>query len=124
MTEQQRTEQNERAQTVATTILEQLGGKEFLTMTGAHVGFGHDDVRGQAYLQIQLSINTHTKDRPNRVRVLYDAGLDLYDMECLRVNHHSFPLSNRNVMEGLDVDQMRETFQEKTGLRLTLTRMG
>ena len=117
-------EQKERAQAVATTILEQLGGQQFLTMTGAHVGFARDDVRGQDYLQILLSINTRTKDRPNRVRVLYDAGLDLYDVEFVRQNYKSFALSDREVVEGLDVDQMRDTFQEKTGLRLTLAPMG
>ena len=108
---------NERTQEVATTILQQLGGSKFVLMTGArHLGFGNE--RGQDYLSITLP--TKAKEHPNKVRIFYDAGLDLYNMEFLRVNYRTHEVKFIDNAEGVDVEQMRYTFERLTGLYLSL----
>ena len=108
---------DERTQEVATTILEQLGGCKFSVMTGArHLGFGREN--GQDYLSITLPIQA--KDRPNKVRIFYDEGRDLYNMEFLRVNYRTQDATTIDTTEGVDVEQMRHTFERVTGLYLSL----
>ena len=108
---------NERTQEVATTIYHQLGGRNFCLMTGAkHLGFGNDD--GRDYLLITLP--KRPEGRPNKVRIFYDAGRDLYDMEFLRVDYRTLQSETIEITNGLDVEQMRHAFERVTGLSLTL----
>ena len=108
---------DERTQEVATTIFHQLGGKTFSIMTGArHLGFGRENDKD--YLSITLPI--HDKDRPNKVRIFYDEARDLYNMEFLRVNYKTLQTRTIDTAEGVDVEQMRHTFERVTGLDLSL----
>lgn len=62
--------------TIARTILEQIGGKRFAVMTGSR-----DFVDMGNGLRMSLARN---KTNANRLDIIYDAGTDLYNMRFYR----------------------------------------
>ena len=62
--------------TIARTILEQIGGKRFAVMTGSR-----DFVDMGNGLRMSLARN---KTSANRLDIIYDAGTDLYNMRFFR----------------------------------------
>lgn len=96
--------------TIANTILEQLGGRQFLSMTGARALVGHP--RALSFLLPRIAQNG-----ANRVTVTLDAS-DTYTVTFARYRK----LTDTTVAEVSFVyaDQLRDVFTSATGLHTRL----
>jgi hypothetical protein len=103
----------EQTKAVATEILRQLGGRRFIAFTGAKYFFC--DVNW-----LQFKIGRGAKNSINVVKVTLN-GLDLYDVEFLRVRLGK-TLSRVLVAKHENVynDQLTEIFEQETGLYTSL----
>ena len=96
---------------VAETILKQLGGHKMIAMTGAS-GFiaRHDGL----YFKLPSR-------KINKVAIHYNREADLYNMAFFKMQFgRNFSIDTVGQYADLDVGQMRSTFEDVTGLRLTL----
>ena len=91
----------EYAKQIAATILTQLGGQQFIMMTGAKLSYGINE-REQPYLRCLLPKNLNIKNQINLVMVTYDLGLDLYLLNFF----------NTNLVENKIVKQIKEVYAE------------
>ena len=101
--------------TIATTILEQLGGRRFMVMTGIrkfHTNNGDD-------LCMKIGRN---KSKANHLRIEYDYNEDLYIMRFLRITK-SQKITEVRTFEGVYCDQLEELFREITGLETRMLRI-
>ena len=68
---------SETAREISATILQQLGGRHFLVMTGSkNLVYGTDDNHCD-FLRMSLHKNA---SKANRLTIYYDAGMDEYNM--------------------------------------------
>jgi hypothetical protein len=96
---------------ISRTILEQLGGRRFVVMTGAHNLIGSD-----AGLSFRLPSRFAT-DGSNAVRVTL-TGMDDYIVETLNIRGTTVkPCSYR---EGVYAENLQQTFTALTGLDTTI----
>jgi hypothetical protein len=96
--------------TVATTILQQLGGKRFILMTGAkNVGGGSD------YLSFTLPKNSK---KISHVLVKYNKGSDTYSMKFMNVR--GVNVKNVATYDDVYCDMLQELFTKETGFYTTL----
>ena len=97
---------------IAMTILQQIGGKRFATMTGSR-----DFIDMGNGLRMSLSRN---KTSANRLDIIYDAGADLYNMRFYRktFSKKTFECRTKDiaVYEGIYFDMLEEMFTMVTGL--------
>ena len=97
---------------IAKTILQQIGGKRFATMTGSR-----DFIDMGNGLRMSLSRN---KTSANRLDIIYDAGADLYNMRFYRktFSKKTFECRTKDiaVYEGIYFDMLEEMFTRVTGL--------
>jgi len=103
--------------TVAKTILEQLGGRRFIAMTGAR-----DFSGSQVALTFKLpGGGGYTKACINAVRVTLEPS-DTYRVEFLRVRR----LEVKTVAEHTDIyaEDLCPLFERETGLKTSLGTMG
>ena len=99
--------------TPAKIMLDQLGGKRFIAMTGASRFVG-----GQTTLMFKLPGNPgFVKDGINCVRITLTPA-DLYDVEFVRMRGIDFKVKHK--AEGIGCEQLREVFERHTGLRTSL----
>ena len=97
---------------IATTILNQLGGRRFTFMTGA---------KNLELLDggIKMSIGRNATSA-NRFEVVYDGGRDLYIMRFVReaFSRKTFTASRKVLKEydGIYCDQLESLFSNFTGL--------
>lgn len=99
--------------TVAQTILHQLGGRRFITMTGAR-----DFVGGDSFLLFRLPAR-FAREGINKVKVILDPS-DTYTLEFLKCNFkkHEFQIiAKRN---NIYHDQLQTIFTKETGLDTSL----
>ena len=90
---------------VANTILEQLGGRRFLLMTGAKNLAGSND-------SLSFKLPSNPK-KVTHVVIKYDYVRDLYNMEFLNIRG-----VNRKVLrehEGVYFDMLQDLFTQETG---------
>ena len=92
---------------IDTTILEQIGGRRFIAMTGARHLIAHPDG-----LSMRLPY-----PKINHVRITLTAS-DLYDMIFSRIRARKITEVAHH--EGLYFDQLAEVFESETGLRTEL----
>lgn len=92
---------------IAKVILEQLGGRKFIVMTGAR-----DLLALDSGLIFSLSATT-TKNRINRVRITLTPA-DTYTIEFLAI--HGKTVKEVYKAEDIYNDQLVELFEEHTGL--------
>jgi hypothetical protein len=97
--------------TVANTILSQLGGQQFLAMTGAKFLLARESA-----LSFHLPSNFATNGI-NRERIDLTAA-DLYDVTFMRAR--GLKVFYERKIEGLHCDQLRSIFTEATGLEVSL----
>lgn len=104
---------------MATTILNQLGGKRFVAMTGAKNFVGMPDG-----LRMDIGRN---RSKANRLHISLDAGRDLYDVHFY---YHSFSqktlevtVKNEQKFEGVEAEQLATLFEKVTGMYLALPRV-
>lgn len=101
---------------IAQTILQQIGGHKFTVMTGSK-----DFIDLGDGLLMSLSRN---KTSANRLEILYDEGLDLYNMRFFRktFSKKTFISKSKDIAkyEGVYCDMLEEIFAEVTGLNTRL----
>ena len=97
---------------IAKTILEQIGGRRFAAMTGSK-----DFIDMGNGLRMSLARN---KTSANRLDIIYDAGLDLYNMRFYRktFSKKTFECKTKDIEthEGIYCDMLEEMFTMVTGL--------
>ena len=101
---------------IARTILEQLGGREFVTMTGAK-GMAPTN-KGLAFLLPDDP--DFVKDGINFVRISLN-GMDLYDVEFCQYKDEKLTMIHYD--EDLYNDQLQEIFTSRTGLDTRMPRI-
>jgi hypothetical protein len=99
-------------QEIAQTILQQLGGSRFTTMTGA-----------KSYTSIEKGLmfqlpSGFAKNGINKVRI-YLTPQDTYTVEFWKIGP-KLKLSHISTHENIYADSLRELFESQTGLYLTL----
>jgi len=92
-------------ESIAKTILQQLGGNKFTAMTGAR-----NLVDGGKYLAFKLG---RAKDSINYVKITL-TSMDLYDMEFGMIRAGKYTVKKK--VKGVYNDQLQQTFTETTGL--------
>lgn len=110
--------------TVATTILEQLGGRKFIVMTGAKNLTAHSHTAGSPDTALSFRLPSgFASSGINYVKITLN-GLDLYDVEFSRIGRKRqgrMPAVTRIHTEtGIYADQLREVFRLHTGLHTSL----
>ena len=95
--------------TVAHEILNQLGGRRFITMTGSSNFVGSNN-------SLSFKVGSNPK-KITHVRIVLNLH-DLYDIEFMRIwgTKTSFSYTENDVYN----DQLRKTFTEYTGLYTSL----
>ena len=96
---------------IATTILQQIGGKRFVAMTGSRdfIDLGNG-------LRMNLSRN---KTSANRLEILLDEATDTYRMHFYRMTvskHFDIKTKDIAVYEGVYCDMLEDIFTSVTGL--------
>jgi hypothetical protein len=97
--------------TIAQTILQQIGSRRFIVMTGASGFVGHKD--GLAF---RLPSRFAT-DGINYIRI-YLNPMDTYDLEFGKIWGAKYTQINK--IDGVYVDDLRRIISETTGLALSL----
>ena len=97
---------------MAKTILQQIGGRRFVVMTGSH-----DFINLGNGLRMSLSRN---KTSANRLEIIYDEGADLYNLRFYRqtFSKKTFEVKTKDIKtyEGAYCDMLEEIFTDVTGL--------
>jgi hypothetical protein len=93
--------------TTANQIFAQLGGNKFLAMTGAHTLISHGNA-----LSMKLRTN---KSKANYLIITLN-GLDLYNVEFLKVNYSKDTTTEVKIFENVYNDQLQNIFTEITGM--------
>ena len=104
---------------VADTILEQLGGNRFISMTGAKTFVGDDN-------KLQFSI-PRNQSKANKVVIIYNPGRDDYTVEFWKIGERrsgELIMKKLKSGEGLYADQLRAYFTDTTGMETSLGTMG
>lgn len=94
---------------VAQTILDQLGGQRFSTMTGAKNYVGSDNS-----LMFMIGRN---QSKANKVRVTLNAD-DLYDVEFFSIR--GVNVTKKAERSNVFADQLRDVFTSVTGMYTSL----
>lgn len=116
MTEQRTPEEIEYTKQVAQTILQQLGGKRFVMMTGAK-DFVAMHVGDNPALRFKIPGNM-TKGGVNMVQISLNGG-DLYDVEFFRVRKtktRGTSVASVQVHNDIFCDMLEDVFERATGL--------
>lgn len=95
--------------TVASIILNQLGGARFTMMTGAKDYVASDD-----WLKFRLPARS-TKNKCTHVRIILDPS-DTYTMEFLKWNSRKVEMQVVSKYSNVYCDSMQDLFEEETGL--------
>lgn len=97
---------------VAAIILQQIGGRRFVAMTGSH-----DFINLGNGLRMSLCRN---KTSANRLEIIYDEGADLYNMRFFRISihHEPFDIKVKDIekIDGVYCDMLEDIFTDVTGL--------
>lgn len=105
------------AQQVSTEILNQLGGRQFIAMTGSkNFQYGNTE-NGSPFLRMRLSKN---KTRANFLQITLDPS-DTYTVQFMYIAVGK-SLKVETVLEnsGIYCDQLQDIFEETTGFYTTL----
>lgn len=94
---------------IAATILRQMGGTgRLVAMTGAKDFCAHES---------GVSFNFKGSKVANYIKVILNS-MDTYDVEFGKIRGYTYRVAKE--MSGLHFDQLKEQFEEVTGLHLTL----
>ena len=106
-------EQLNYAKEIATTILVQLGGSKFTTMTGAKLSYSTNH-KEQPVLNCALPSDLSIKNRINLVAITYNIGLDLYELTFSNTR-----LTTNKVIKQINevyAEDLIPLFEQETGL--------
>lgn len=93
---------------VAVTILQQLGGNRFISMTGAK-NFTHKDN------SLMFHLPRKAKNDINFIKITLN-GLDLYDVEYYHLNKKTFDKTLKSEEKNIHFDELQTNFTDNTGL--------
>ena len=124
--------------TIARTILEQIGGKRFAVMTGSRDFVDMGNGLRMSLARTKTSANRRQAEsrdkarfgyaearrrksrRLNRLDIIYDAGTDLYNMRFYRKTFSKKTFESKvkdiETHEGIFFDMLEEVFTQVTGL--------
>ena len=106
---------------IAETILEQLGGKEFILMTGSKNFVKHEVPDEAPWLRMDLIPNDADV---NRLKITYNIGSDLNSMHFYKFTFKDdCTISNEKKFENVYFDQLEEIFTSTTGLDTRIPRI-
>lgn len=94
---------------IADTILQQLGGNKFTTMTGANNYLSHSK-EGALSFRISSKI---TSNKCNYVKITLN-GNDLYDVYFGKI--HKYTLKDISAFDDIGVENLVALFERETGL--------
>lgn len=94
---------------VAQIILQQLGGRRFLVMTGAK-----NLLNGGDYVQFDVQAGL-VKGKANKVRVTLDQD-DTYTVTTMKYSRKTLTCSTVSELSGVYCDMLQEVFTSVTGL--------
>lgn len=103
--------EKEQRQEIAQTIVNQLGGRKFMVMTGVK-SFGFDETGGVSF---KIGRNG---SKCNHVAIEYDYGRDLYNVVFGRIHGGKYRELERT--NGCYFDMLVPMFEEYTGLATKL----
>lgn len=95
--------------TMATTILEQIGGNKFRAMTGAK-----DFIGGENYLVFGLPAR-FAKNGINKVKITLEAS-DLYTVEYMKINFRKYEVKTVAKDENVYCSDLQRLFTAATGI--------
>ncbi len=95
---------------VATTILTQLGGQQFIAMTGAYHLVGLDDGLQFSFKGCKFA---------NKCRITLDRISNTYSMEFFKVDNYAYDQKGKT-LECIYASALQSNFTEATGLDCTL----
>lgn len=93
---------------VALTILEQLGGTEFVRMVGANT-----------FVTSEIGVRFHYNGGKTKTCAVCLTPDDLYNVEFYNLTRDG-EIKNRRSHEGIFCDMLQDLFEEETGLFVTL----
>lgn len=105
-------------QTVAKTILEQLGGPRFVVITGANTLTGHKDGLGMR-VNGKIAAGKIAAGKVNYVKITLDPS-DTYTVESSYVRGTT--ITPRYKVSDIYCDSLQDAFEAATGLFVTLNR--
>lgn len=97
---------------IAQTILDQLGGSQFVALTGARNFVAGADL-------VQFSLPSGAKSRINKVRITLDPS-DTYTVEFFNLNLRAGSCSLVSAHSDIYCDSLQDLFERETGLYVTL----
>ena len=100
---------------VARTILRQLGGRQFIAMTGSKNFIGSDT-------SLTFRIGTATKNKANRCCITL-TPMDLYRVEFSRITNkrgHGPELKSKGTFDAIYFDALTALFTRETGFAVKL----
>lgn len=92
---------------LAQLILQYMGGNRFLTMTGAK-DLSYDET------SLSFKIPKSFKNGVSHVRIIYNEGLDLFDMKFMYIRGTTY--KELKYVSDLYFEDLQKTFTEETGL--------
>lgn len=98
---------------VAQTILDQLGGRQFLLMVS-----GKDLVALSGDGGLTMRFGAGSKNKANRMRVEYDYETDTYNVEFGKIRKLEWKTVSRH--EGIYADMLQDLFTAETGFYTSL----
>lgn len=98
-------------QQIANTILQQLGGRQFATLTGAKA------LMSMAAGGLAFQFGRGAKNKANRIRIVYDYGADLYNVEFGKIYRNEWKTVSKHA--GIYADMLQELFTRETGFYTT-----
>ena len=94
---------------IVKTISEQLGAKTFYMLGAKHKGYGTDK-KGYTYISFKIS----GSKKVSHIKITYNEGMDLYDMEFGKVRKNEYKIIN--TVEGVYNDMLNQIIESNTGL--------
>jgi hypothetical protein len=104
------------AMEVANEILRQLGGRQFLALTGARNLVGGDN---SLSMQVSASAQVPLKNRCTHVRITLDSS-DTYTVEFMKFSRKTLEFTECSKHEMVYCDGLQDLFEAQTGLYVTL----
>ncbi len=104
----------EYAKEIVTTILSQLGGSKFTTMTGAKLSYSINS-KDQPVLHCKLPADIKIRSNINLVLIIYNIGLDLYEYTFMNTRKDAENLIIRQI-NNVYAEDLIPLFEQETGL--------
>ncbi|TXI91718.1 MAG: hypothetical protein E6Q33_09410 [Neisseriales bacterium] len=104
----------EYAKEIVTTILSQLGGSKFTTMTGAKLSYSINN-KDQPVLHCKLPADIKIRNNINLVHIIYNIGLDLYEYTFMNTRKNTEDQIIKQIND-VYAEDLIPLFEKETGL--------